>query len=152
MSLALWLAGCEKHPVDPAFASPRATVLTLLRAYHLDRMSPGEIQRRMSSRDSDRFGIVDEDLVDRCFVDLDRDTPVDEGLVGFLVGVLAARRDVLEQRIQGDTAQIFAGPVARIVLRKTDEGWKIVLAESVPRAYRERMESLYEKARKGAAR
>jgi hypothetical protein len=152
MSLALLVAGCEKRAADPAFGSPKATVRTLLRAYHLDQMSPGEIQRRMSRSGDDRFGVVDEALVDRCFVDLDRDTPVDEGLVGFLVGVLAARRDVLEQRIQGDDAQIFAGPVARIVLRKTDEGWKIVLAESVPRAYRERMEALYDKARKGASR
>lgn len=151
MSLALFCA-CEKRAVDPAFASPKATVVTLLRAHHLDKMRPEEIQRRMSRPDGNRFGAVDEELVDRCFVDLDRDTPVDEGLVGFLVGVLAARRDVLEQHIQGDTAQVFAGPVAKIVLRKTDDGWKIVLADSVPRAYRERMEALYEKASKGQGR
>lgn len=126
--------------------------MTLLRAHHLDRMPTEEIQRRMSRPDDDRFGAVDEELVARCFEDFDPDDPVDHGLVGFLVGVLAARRDELTAHTAGDRATVAAGPVARVVLHRSRAGWKIVLDESVPRAYRERMQSLYDRARKGAGR
>lgn len=146
------LAACEHGPADPAFASPRATAMTLLRAHHLDHMPEDEIRHRMKRTDEDRFGAVDQPLVARCFEDFDPDDPVDHGLVGFLVGVLAARRNELEVRIDGKRAVVSAGPAGRLVLHQGDEGWKISLEESVPRAYRERMESLYERARKRSGR
>jgi hypothetical protein len=150
--MALVVLGCEHAPVDPGFANPRATVMTLLRAHHLDQMPTDEIRQRMARTEGERFGAVDEPLVERCFEDFDPNDPVDHGLAGFLVGVLAARRDELTTRTQGDRAVVSAGPAGRIVLHHRDDGWKISLEESVPRSYRERMESIYERARKGAGR
>ncbi len=115
-------------------------------------MPEDEIRRRMSRTDYGRFGSVDQPLVARCFDDFDEDDPVDHGLVGFLVGVLAARRGELEVRIDGSRAVVSAGPAGRIVMKKGDEGWKISIEESVPRAYRERMEGIYARARKRAGR
>jgi hypothetical protein len=126
--------------------------MTLLRAHHLDRMPEDEIRRRMSRNDEGRFGAVDQPLVARCFEDFDDDDPVDHGLVGFLVGVLAARRNELEVHTEATRAVVSAGPAGRLVMHQGDGGWKISLEESVPRAYRERMEGLYERARKKAGR
>jgi hypothetical protein len=148
VALAVAIGACDDEPPDPALATPKATAMTLLRAHHLDRMPADEIRRRMSRTDEGRFGAVDQPLVARCFTDFDDDDPVDHGLVGFLVGILAARRDELEVRVEGARAVVSAGPAGRVVMHHESAGWKISIEESVPRSYRERMQGLYDRALK----
>lgn len=147
---ALILAmACGGSAPDPAFATPRATLMTLLRTHHLDKLPQQEIRKRMGRRDEGGLGPIDKQLMARCFEDFETNDPLDHGLAGFVIGAVAAKRDDLRVRIQGDTAAVEVGGGAGIVLhRRGSEGWKISLRDSVPRAYRERMEGLYEAAKR----
>lgn len=147
-------AACSRNTPDPAFATPRATVMTLLRTHRLDRAPGAEVERQVrgpTKPGQSRFGDVDKNLMARCFEDFDPNNPVEHGLVGFVIGALAAKRDKLHIEIEGETARVKAGDNARIVLHLRDDGWKISLRDSVPERYRDRMESLFEQARQGGA-
>ena len=132
------LASCADPPPDEDLATPLATAHTLLRAYHLDRATDAQIQRRV------RRGIVsssehpvDEALLRKALADFDPGDPVDRGLAVFLVGAIAARRDRLQESMAGDRGSVYVGDELLVVFRREPDGWKIVMERSVPAAIRD---------------
>lgn len=136
----LALACGEAREVDHRFDSPEATVATLLAAYDLDDVPQAEIRARMASRG--RFTLRDRDGYEACFTDLGAN-PADEGLAGFVVGALAAGKDELRVRREGERAIVSPREGVDIVMRRDDEGaYRIVLSRSVPSDVRARIASV----------
>jgi len=148
IAVAALALACGQPAAERDLATPKTTVTTLLRAHRLDRASADEVRRRMTARDSDHGHAIDQALAARCFEDFDPHDPVDHGLQGFVVGALAAGRDQLEVRIDGETATVTPGPSSRVVLHRHPDGWKISLADSVPAGTRERMQALWKRAQR----
>jgi len=149
LTLAILSAGCaEEAAPDPRFATPNATVRTLLHAYGLSGLSQQDIQKRM--RDHRRFELLDELAYRACFEDFD--SADDEGLAGFVVGAIAAGRDSLRVTIVQGTASVFPSPQARIVLHRHDDGWKISLRESVPGEVQRELRAITQRAAERARR
>jgi hypothetical protein len=142
--LSLLACGCGHEP-DPRFASPQATIDTLFAAYGIEGLSQDEIQARL--REHGQFELRDQASFRLCF--LDYSGPRDEGLAGFVFGMIAAGKDDLVVRAVDDRATVFPDPdrVDRsvVMLRRSDE-WKISLRDSVPAAIREALFGEFERA------
>ncbi len=135
------LVGCDPsaRAVDARFATPERTIATLFTAYGLEGASQAEVRQRLIEHR--RFELRDPESYRASFADLA--TPADEGLAGFVLGALAAGKDQLETRVDGDRATVSPRPGFDVVLaRATDGRWRIVLAESVPPEVRTRMSAL----------
>jgi len=136
LSVLLCAACGDDADADPRFATPEATVDTLLASYGVDRMSQDDVQEAMGKRA--RFELRDEQSYRACFDDWNG--PQDEGLAGFVFGTVAAGKDQLEVEREGDRARIYPNPERRdrsVVLVERDGEWKISLRESVPGSVRE---------------
>jgi hypothetical protein len=138
------LGACSSRPPDPRFATPQKTVRTLLGAYGLDGLSQQEIQRRLRARQ--QFRLTDPQTFKASFVEMNGDEA--EAYAGFVVGALAAGRDDIRVTIIDDTASVFPTPQVRIVMQRTDEGWKIDLPQSVPPEIRAQFQDIARRARK----
>ncbi len=129
--LALSAACGEEREPDSRFATPEATLRTLMVTYGIEDMSQEDIQQIM--RDRGRFHLRDEQTYRACFDDYEG--PHDEGLAGFVFGTVAAGKDQLQvTHVQGK-AHVFPDPERRdrsVVLVQRDGEWKISLRESVP--------------------
>lgn len=137
LALALLLAlpaaaACEQEPdPDPRYASPEATIHTLMASYGVDAMSQDEIQGFMQQHS--RFELRDEQAYRGCFADWNG--PQDEGLAGFVFGTVAAGKDQLEVRPVGDQVHVYPNPERRdrkVILVQRHGEWRISLRESVP--------------------
>ena len=123
--------GCD-DPVDPAFATPEATLRSLLRSHRLDTVAPDVLRERVARRE--RFRVADHGLYRSCFESF-RDEPETQGLAGFVLGAIARSRGLWGTAIGADGrhATVRAGSHARIELERDDEGrWRIDLHRSVP--------------------
>jgi hypothetical protein len=136
---SLLLSACHERPVDARFASPEATVETLLTAYDLADVPQDEVRARMAAHA--RFTLLDRETYEACFADLGA-ASLDEGLAGFVVGALAAGKDELEVEIDGELARVSPREGVAITLRNEDGAWHIVLRDSVPAEIRERIASV----------
>lgn len=134
----------EEHDPDPRFATPEATLHTLLSTYGVEGMSQQEIREVMRQRG--RFRLRDEQTYRACFDDYEG--PHHEGLAGFVFGTVAAGKDQLEvTNVQGK-AHVFPNPDRRdrsVVLIERDGEWKISLRESVPSEVRKALLSEYQR-------
>ncbi len=147
--LAVWLAlglstGCSSSAPDPRFATPNKTVETLLGAYGLDGVSQEEIQRRLRARQP--FRLHDPATFHACFTSFEGD--VSEAYSGFVVGALAAGRDDIRVTIIDDVAHVFPTSRVRVVMKRTDAGWKIDLEQSVPAEIRTQFQDIARRAEK----
>lgn len=143
--LALLLVACNDHTPDSKYATPEATIETLLRAYGVADMSEEDIQRTM--RERGRFELRDEPAFRGCFADYDNLS--DEGLAGFVFGLIAARKDNLRVVQTGGRANVFTDPDRRernVVLLEEDGEWKISLHDSVPADVRRDLEGIAKRA------
>lgn len=136
---SLLLTACHERPVDARFASPEATVETLLGAYDLADVPQAEVRARMAEHA--RFTLLDRDTFEACFADLGA-ASLDEGLAGFVVGALAAGKDELDIDVEGEIAHVSPRAGVEIALRNDDGAWRIVLRDSVPAEIRERIASV----------
>ncbi|MEM9190375.1 MAG: hypothetical protein AAGF12_14415 [Myxococcota bacterium] len=139
-SVLLLLAGCEEP--DPRFASPEATLDTMMDAYGVLGFTQDEIQERM--RVGGRFQLRDEASYRACFAEFGG--PQDEGLAGFVFGTVAAGKDQMRIDLQDDRAHVFPNPdrIDRsVVLVRQNGEWKISLEESVPADVRHRLRQDY---------
>jgi len=136
---SLLLSACHERPVDARFASPEATVETLLGAYDLADVPQAEVRARMAEHA--RFTLLDRDTFEACFADLGA-ASLDEGLAGFVVGALAAGKDELDIDVEGEIAHVSPRAGVEIALRNDDGAWRIVLRDSVPAEIRERIASV----------
>lgn len=144
LCLLFVLCACGKG-ADPRFESPEKTIHTLFSAYGIEDMSQDQIQARL--RERGQFELRDQALFRLCF--LDYSGPRDEGLAGFVFGMIAAGKDDLVVRTVDDRATVFPDPdrVDRsiVMLRREDE-WKISLEHSVPAQIREALFGEFERA------
>ena len=144
------LLGCGAPATDARFATPEATVATLLRAYDLEDVSQDEVRARLAAHS--RIHLRDHESYEACFADLSTH-PADQGLAGYVVGALAAGKDELRYHREGDRATVSPAEGVEIVMRRGEDGaYRVVLARSVPREVRARMASLAEHAEGRVAR
>lgn len=136
--------GCSSTPPDPRFATPDRTVETLLGAYGLEGVSQAEIQRRLRARQP--FRLTDAATFHACFLEFDGD--VSEAYAGFVVGALAAGRDDIRVTIIDDVANVYPTSRVRVVMKRTDAGWKIDLEQSVPAEIRTQFQDIARRAKK----
>jgi hypothetical protein len=144
--LSTSLGACAPN-VDPRFATPEATVRTLLDSYGLAEVSESEVRGRLGAHAS--FSLRDRETFQRCFSDL-RD-PRDEGLAGYVLGAIAAAKDSLVVDVDEDTGHGTIrlgsrGSPTTIVVRRNDGAWRIVLAESVPERVRRQLHAIHRRA------
>lgn len=135
----LGLTACDPHEADPRFRSPEATVRTMLLAYDLADVPQAEIRERMAAHG--RFELLDPETFEACFADLPAG-PEAEGLAGFVLGAIAAGKDELVFEADGERATVSPRDGVQIVLEREGDAWRVVLAESVPRAIRTRIASV----------
>jgi hypothetical protein len=149
---ALLLASCAGGDgADPRFAAPADTVRTIFTAYGIEGMSEAAVLARLA--EGGRFVLQDPAAFRASFAD--HRGPQHEGMAGYVFGILAAGKEHLRYRIEGERATVVVGQgddAPRIVMRRGDNGYKVVLAESVPEAVREQLLSLYGRSRERAAR
>ena len=146
---ALFITACSEPP-DPRFATPEASIRTLMSAYGVEDLSEEEVQQRLRARA--RFTLRDADLYRDCFADWT--SPHDEGLAGYVFGRVAAAKDHLRFDPVGDGEDVAVrfpdarseGGRAAIILRRTQSGYRIVLRRSVPREVRAQLYQVYERA------
>lgn len=143
LAVAVVAGACdEDHVPDPRYASPEATLDTLMASYGVKDMTQDEIQESMRKRA--RFELRDENAYRGCFADYRG--PQDEGLAGFVFGTVAAGKDQLEiKHIQGK-AHVYPDPERldrSVVLVETDGEWKISLRDSVPSSVRRALTEEY---------
>jgi len=154
--LLLFVTACDEHEVDARFATPEATLQTLLASYGVQHMSQDEIQEHMRARG--RFELRDEQTFRACFDDYS--SAADEGLAGFVFGTVAAGKDDLRVNHAQGKAHVFPDPdrrERRVVLVEHDGEWKISLRDSVPPAIRRSLREEYQRLsdrvrREGATR
>ncbi len=137
---------------DPRFVTPEDTVRTLFAAYGLEHVPEETILARLA--EGQRFELLDPAGFRACFAD--HRGPEHEGMAGYVFGVLAAGKEHLRFRADGERVRVLVGRGGasdpRIVMRRTRGGFKIVLAESVPEDVRRRLLALYDRSRTHAAR
>jgi len=121
----LW--SCDGDPPDPRFATPQATVQTLLKTYGLWQVT------FLEARDTRQQ--PDIDTVARCFWDYDRDDSGSRAMGEFVAGMLAAGQGRLEYDVR-QTQALVRTMNHPVFLRKTDDGWLIVLRDTVPEEIR----------------
>jgi hypothetical protein len=123
LAALLLLAACGEGEPDPRLASPQATVETLLGATHL---------WGAEGPDDARFAPPpDIATVARCFWDYDRDDPESRAMGDFVAGMLAAHQHGLRYEVHERWAIVLTGSRA-VHFRRTDEGWQIVMHDTVP--------------------
>ncbi|MCC7537257.1 MAG: hypothetical protein IT379_13625 [Deltaproteobacteria bacterium] len=138
--------GCG-DTVDPAFATPDATLRSLLRSHRLDTVAADVLRDRIARRE--RFRVTDHGLYRSCFTSF-RDEPETQGLAGFVLGAIARSRGQWRTAIGADGvhATVRAGSHARIELVRDDErGWRIDLHRSVPVQVQRQMAELGRRVR-----
>jgi hypothetical protein len=145
------LAACAAS-ADRRFATPEDTVRTLFAAYGLEHVSERAIVARLA--EGQRFELLDPEGFRACFAD--HRGPEHEGMAGYVFGVLVAGKEHLRFRADGERVRVLVGRGGAsdpgIVLRHTRDGFKIVLAESVPEDVRRQLLALYDRSRAHAAR
>ena len=142
--------GCDPEP-DPRYASPEATVATLLEAFECQDASQEEIRDRLAV--GDRFELDDAASFHGAFVDY-RGT-VDEGLAGYVFGFVATGKDDLTVERAGARAYAYPKPSdrsRRVVFLETERHWLIALAESVPQPIQVALRAEHARAREELAR
>lgn len=134
------IAACDPE-VDPSFATPEATLRSLLRSHRLDAVAPDVLRDRIARRE--RLRVHDQALLRSCFTTF-RDVPEDQGLAGFVVGAIGRSRDAWRTVIHDERrATVHAGSRTRIELvRHADRTWRIDLHRSVPIAVQRQMAEL----------
>lgn len=147
IAMVAW-GGCVDKPVDPAFASPKATIDTLFSAYEVQDVPQSEIRRRFTV--GERFKLYDHALFRSCFSDWQGDH--DEGLGGYVFGQLVAAKDELGIDVDETVARVRPLSAKEgfppVVLIKQDVGWKIDLRKSVPADIRQRLYEVSRRARR----
>jgi hypothetical protein len=133
MLLALAMAGCGPTEADPRIATPQDTVRTVLQATHLDDLQAVLPVGRFGRGREDRpeRPLPDVEALALCFWDFDRDDPASRGMADFVAGMLAAGGGTLRYDVGRRRATVQAG-VREVVMRRSRQGWHIVLAETVP--------------------
>jgi hypothetical protein len=149
--LTLLLAACSRE--DPRFRTPETAVSTLLESYGISDVPEAAIRERLAGRGT--FELRDE----RTFRETFRDhaSPSDDGAAGYVLGRVAAAKDHLVYTASGEAVVISASgdPSPLAVLERGEDGYRFVLARSVPRAVRAQLREVYrrrsqELARRGA--
>lgn len=143
---SMLVLGCGD--VDPAHATPEATIASLFGAYGVEEMPEAAAVDRL--RSGGRFELRDPTAHAACFADYAG--VEDEGAAGYVFGQLVVRKDHLRYERDGETARVYPserrGEGAPVVtLRRADGAYRIVLDESVPPEVRERLRALYERSR-----
>jgi hypothetical protein len=145
LALAASLLASACAEPDPRFAAPEKTIETLFTAYGVADLPEREVQRRLLMRE--RFELVSREAMLDAFVDYRVEEQ--EGLTGFVFGRLVARKASLVYACEARRCEVLpegeegAPPV---VLREDGGEWKIVLAESVPRAVQQELVALHRRA------
>lgn len=129
--VALGLAlGCgDLKRTDSRFATPERTVATLLAAHGISE--PGNIEALEAQLgDQGGFAVVDRELYEACFVDLDE--PGGSARAGYVLGMLAAAyRELRYETIEHRGYATAQG--VRIAMQRGEDGaYRIVLNDSVP--------------------
>ncbi len=140
VSTLLFALGCSGPEGAHRFRTPEATVRSLFTAYGVEDVPEHAILARLG--EGGRFVPEDAPGARACFADFRG--PGDDALAGYVFGALAAGKDRLRYERDGDRATVLPtgalGPDApRVVLRRLDGQWKIVLRESVPAEVRGRL-------------
>ena len=147
VAILAW-SGCKAEPVDPAFASPKATIDTLFSAYDVKDVPQSEIRRRFTV--GERFKLYDHELFKSCFSDWQGEH--DEGLGGYVFGQLVAAKDELGIEVDETVARVRPLSAQEgfppVLLVKQKAGWKIDLRESVPPDIRQRLYEVSRRARR----
>jgi hypothetical protein len=127
------LLGCgDVQTVDARFSTPEHTVQTLLGAYGLRELTQDQVRTQLAERGT--FELQDRASYQACFADFNR--PGGEGLAGYVLGMIAAAKDDLRYESVGDIAYVFPREGIRIVMRREDGAYRIVLEDSVPEEVR----------------
>ncbi len=117
----------SESPLSSKGPDPLATVRKLLELHELVGRQPEE--RSLETRKKD----VDLKALGELFEDFDGKDPfLRDVYIGFVVGVLARNQGRLFVSRQGNRAEISAGK-AKVVLRRDNSQFRIVLKESVPK-------------------
>ncbi len=138
--------GCDgaTQTVDARFSTPEHTVRTMLSSYGLEDATGEQIRERIASREP--MEIRSRETFRACFEDIGQ-SAAQEGVAGFVFGVLAAGRDDLRVEIHGDRATLPPRAGVEVVMARGEDGaFRIVLAESVPADVRARMAALADHA------
>jgi hypothetical protein len=140
------LAGCRGE--DARFSTPEATIATLFRSYGVDRLPESAVRARLAARA--KFTLRDAATYERCFADFHPN--VDDGVAGFVFGRLVSAKDHLAFSREGDAAAVRlpgdeSAPAARVVLRDRGDGFRIVLAETVPANVAAQLRAIERRAR-----
>lgn len=151
LSLALvLLAACAR--TDPRFASPEQTVRTVLDAYALADVPEEVVRARMAGRGT--FSLRDEQAFRESFAD--HRGPSDDGAAGYVLGRVAAAKDHLtyerrDGRVYVTTMRASARDTLA-VLEQGEDGYRILLARSVPIAVRTQLREVYRRRSEQLAR
>jgi hypothetical protein len=79
--------------------------------------------------------VPDIEAIVRCFWDYDRDDPDSRAMGEFVAGMLAAGQHRLTYHTEGDRAVVVSGN-RPVFMRRSSQGWHIILRESVPEEIR----------------
>jgi hypothetical protein len=142
----LFLVGCAQ--ADARFETPERAVRTLLGAYDLADVPEQVVRDRLAARGT--FTLKDEVTFRESF--LDHETPYDDGAAGYVLGRVAAAKDHLTFATHGDRVHVTAGTERLAVLERTEDGYRIVLAASVPRHVRTQLREVYRRRSEQLAR
>lgn len=149
-----WIAvssplGCRSHVApDPRFATPEATLASLMRSHRFDRMTDEQVRRRINGADGHEDE-ADLRLFHACFVDYDEHRSVDTALMGWVLGALAAGRGHWRVVRVEDRADIFVGERDKITLVRDGPNWRISLRDSIPPHVRTELERIIAAAQNG---
>lgn len=121
------LACCGPGEPDPRIASPQATVGTLLAATHLWGADGPDDARHAPPPDVATVAL--------CFWDYDRDDPESRAMGDFVAGMLAAHQQGLRYELHERWAIVMTGS-RPVHLRRTSQGWQIVMRDTVPESLR----------------
>ena len=140
-------AACSA-PMDSRFSTPKNTIETLFSTYGVEKMSEEEVRRRLEARQ--RFTMLDSALHRACFADWQSES--DQGLAGFVFGRLVAAKDHLTTKIEGQKALVGttlkSAAEHPVVLKRTKNGWRIVLQQSVPEAIKRQLYEVYRRSKR----
>lgn len=142
----LSLVGCDEgvSRADARFSTPEHTVETLLGAYGLGDVPQETVQARMA--EGGGFALQDREAWRACFTDIDQ--PGGEGMAGYVLGMLAAAKDDLRYELAGDWAYVYPRDEVRVVMAHEPDGYRIVLARSVPDEVRRTLLQVEENAQR----
>ncbi len=133
LSVALGALACGSEREERLMtASPKQTVSALLRLHDVEGKLPEQRDKeaRRTSADPRQLKLLIADYGER-------DSFVDDLYIGFVVGALARCQDQLTINHKGDRATVKAGNVT-VVLQQDNDRFRILLAESIPQAIKDR--------------